>query len=449
MAPIQVLGPAMACMQEIQTECYKLGIPLKTRHREVAPNQYEFAPLFGSVVTQTDQNLMVMQIMDEIAAKHGLAALLIEKPFAGVNGSGKHNNWSISTKCGAQLYNPGDLAEKSGKAEIFPIVMAATVSAIDKFGDLMRMSIASPGNDFRLGAMEAPPAVMSTYLGEQMTAYLTEFMNGDVKPYEPKVTAIDLGCDDLPIIHAPAEDRNRTSPFPYGGHRFEFRAVGSSQNVSLVNTVLNSMMAKQFKEISDRVEAGENAVTVAQELLKAHFKCVFNGNGYDPNSPDKAVELGVTRIDSGVEAICTLTAAKNVELFESMGVFKPEEVEARKEVLLEHYVGVVEMEAICMVDMINQHVVPSLKKAGMDSAAVKSAAGTVEAGLAEVHAADGMEASAKLARTLRLETMGAARKVCDDAEGLCPADCWTLATYKDLFFLDMNKFGFEAHGTCK
>jgi len=439
MAPIHTLGPAMACMKEIQEECYKLGIPLKTRHREVAPNQYEFAPLFGSVVTQTDQNLVVMQIMEEVANKHGLAALLIEKPFAGVNGSGKHNNWSISTKCGAQLYNPGDLTKKSGNSELFPVVMAATVSAIDKFGDLMRMAIASPGNDFRLGAMEAPPAVLSTYLGEQMTKYLEEFMSGDVKEYVPKTTVIPLGVEDLPTIEVPAEDRNRTSPFPYGGHRFEFRAVGSSQNVSLVNTVLNAMMAKQFAAISDRVEAGETPVGVAQDLLKQHFKCVYNGNGYDPAWPDTAVEKGVTRIDSGVDAIDTLKLDKNVDLFTSMGIFTADEVDGRRCILLELYVGVVEMEALTMIDMMNQHVIPSAKAAGMDLAALQAAVKAVQDGIAAVHAGSDESDKAAKARVLRLETMIAARKVCDETEALCPASLWTLATYQQLFFMDMNE----------
>ena len=299
MAPINVVGPAMACMKEIQEQCYKLGIPLKTRHREVAPNQYEFAPEFGSVITQTDQNLVVMQICEEVASKHGLVALLQEKPFSGVNGSGKHNNWSISTLCGAQLLNPGDLTKRSGNPEIFPIVMSAIVAAVDEYGDLMRLAIASPGNDFRLGAKEAPPSVISTYLGTQMTAYLKDFMEGNVYEYKPATTPVDLGVDILPIVHAPAEDRNRTSPFPYGGHRFEFRAVGSSQNVSMVNTVLNALTAKKFAEISEGVEAGKDAVAVAQEMLKKHFKVIYNGNGYDPAWPAEADKLGITHIDSG------------------------------------------------------------------------------------------------------------------------------------------------------
>ena len=440
MAPIHVDGPALACMKEIQEQCYKLGIPLKTRHREVAPNQYEFAPEFGSVITQTDQNLVVMQICEEVATKHGLVALLQEKPFAGVNGSGKHNNWSISTLCGAQLLNPGDLTAKSGNAEIFPVVMAAIVAAVDEYGDLMRMSIASPGNDFRLGAMEAPPSVISTYLGTQMTAYLKDFMEGNVYEYKPVTTPVDLGVDILPVVQAPCEDRNRTSPFPYGGHRFEFRAVGSSQNVSLVNTVLNAATAKYFAVISERIEAGETAVAVAQDLLKKHSKVVFNGNGYDPTWPDEADKLGINHIDSGVEAINTIVAPKNVAMFKEMGVFDEEECAARREILLEAYVGTIEMEVGCMIDMITQYAVPSAKAAGIDSAAMAEGVTQLKAALAGIHGAADTYESAKLCRILRLETMIKVRQIVDDIEAECPANLWSYATYKELLFLDSGKF---------
>jgi glutamine synthetase len=443
MAPIMSEGAALKCMQEIQQECFKMGIPLRTRHREVAPNQYEFAPLFGPVSEHTDENLRIMQIMEEVSFKHGLACLLMEKPFQGVNGSGKHNNWSISAvKKGKQtnLYNPSDLTKMTGKKEVFPIIMAATVAAVDKFGDLMRAAISCPGNDFRLGAMEAPPAVISTYLGASVTDYLQSFVNGDIKEYQPRTKNINLGVETLPQIEAPAEDRNRTSPFPFGGHRFEFRACGSSQNVSMVNTVLAAMMANEFKEMADKVEEGYSAVQVAQALLKAHSKVVYNGNGYDPQWPDKAKARGVCRIDSGVDAVCTLTEQKNIDLFAKTGVLTAEEVHARKDVMLELYVGTVEMEVLAMVDMINQHVIPSMKAAGKPEfvGRLEAGAARLEAGLKVVHAAHDAEKSAKSARQLRLETMIEVRAICDEAESKCPADLWTLATYKELFFLDMN-----------
>ena len=438
MGPISRATTAFDCMRQIQMECFKMGIPLKTRHREVAPNQYEFAPLFGNCISQTDQNLMVMQIIEEVASENGLAALLQEKPFAGINGSGKHNNWSLGTVDGVNLLNPKQINAASKNPEIFPVVMAALVSAIDKHGDLMRLSIASPGNDFRLGAMEAPPAVMSTYLGEDMTKYLMDFMEtGKVEAYVPQKKKLGFGADAISAIEVPAEDRNRTSPFPYGGARFEFRAAGSAQNVSIVNTCLNTMAAEAFQIVADRIEAGESPTAVAQDLLKKHSKVIFNGNGYDPEWPEQAVEKGIWRIDSGVDAIKKLTDAKNTELFEKMGVLTPRECEARKTVLLEHYVGSVEMEAMTMVDMINQHVIPSCKKAELGFVKkLEDSVKTLKKAVGEIHGASDEAEAAALARVLRLDTMIKVREVCDEAEGLCPPSLWTLASYSELLFLD-------------
>mmetsp|Transcript_34832 Transcript_34832/g.75694 ORF Transcript_34832/g.75694 Transcript_34832/m.75694 type:complete len:722 (-) Transcript_34832:66-2231(-) len=439
MAPIKNNTAALAAIKEIQQECFKLGIPLKTRHREVAPNQYEMAPLFGDVRVKADQNLLLMQIADEVCTKHGLAAVFVEKPFAGINGSGKHNNWSICTDTGVNLFNPEQLTKASGNAKTFPIVMAAVVAAIDKYGDMMRMAVACPGNDFRLGAMEAPPAVISTYLGEQMTQFLTKFIEDDSTVYEPSCTPIDMGCSSLPGVVAPAEDRNRTSPFPYGGHRFEFRAAGSSQNVSWLNTVLATMVAHEFAGISAKVEAGETASDVAKALLKTHMKVVFNGNGYDEAWPSRAEKIGLFNIPSGVEAIKRLSVEKNTELFSSMGVLTVEETEARKEILLEHYIGVVEMEVLTMADMISQHVAPSGMSARLNVDSVLAGAEKILAALKAVHDEKNLDEGASLARTLRLETMVEVRKLCDDLEAKVPADQWSLATYKELLFMDMNK----------
>jgi len=304
---------AMACMQEIQHECFMMGIPLKTRHREVAPNQYEFAPFFGTATTQIDQNLMVMQISEEVAARHGLACLNHEKPFKDVNGSGKHNNISLGTNTGVNLLNPAQLLKASGKVDIFPVIMAAMVRSVDLHGDLMRMAIASPGNDFRLGACEAPPAIISTYLGDDVTAYLKDFMETKVaKEYIANSKTIDLGINDIAPFTMPAEDRNRTSPFPFGGHRFEFRAVGSSQNVSMVNTVLCSIWAESFGYLANQIEAGKTPSEAAAQVLEDHWRVIFNGNGYDPAWPTEAGERGIWRIDSGVDAMLRLSAPKNV-----------------------------------------------------------------------------------------------------------------------------------------
>ena len=443
MAPLTSATAALACMQAIQEECFKLGIPLKTRHREVAPNQYEFAPLFGDCRVQTDQNLLVMQIIEETAAKYNLAALLHEKPFAGVNGSGKHNNWSFATVEGLQLLNPKQVLKTTGNPDLFPAIMAAVVRGVDLYGDLLRLSIASPGNDFRLGAMEAPPAVMSTYLGSSLTEYLESYVAGeDVEGYSPTKMRLPFGVKSLRPMDIPSEDRNRTSPLPYGGNRFEFRAAGSSQNVSMINTVLNTITAEGMKVIADRVEAGEDLKAVTQDLLKTHMKCVFNGDGYAPAWPDKAVELGIFRIDSGVDAVAELTADKNIKLFGEMGVLNEEECEARKNVMFDHYVGIVEMEVLCLKDMIQQHILPSCEAS--DSCDVETlqrlqkAATTLVEKAVEVEEAASPEEAAKLAHTLRFGTMEHVRALCDETEASCKADLWTMATYKDLLFLDTH-----------
>merc|ERR1712048_927753 len=446
MGPLSSSTAALACMKEVQRQCYVLGIPLKTRHREVAPNQFEFAPLFGTVTTQIDQNLIAMQILEEVAAQHGLAALLQEKPFNNVNGSGKHNNWSVWTKDNVNLLNPAQLAKASGSSDIFAVVMSALVSAVDKHGDLLRMAIANPGNDFRLGACEAPPAIVSTYLGESMTQYLEGIKNGSGAPYKPGSREQNLGTSCLPPLAMPSEDRNRTSPFPYGGHRFEFRAVGSAQNVSLVNTVLNTITADAFKTFADAIENGKKngdglqaAADITKDALDKHWNVIFNGNNYDENEQRKLTKDGVWRIDSGVDAMCRYTDPKNTELFSSMKVLSAQECEARQTVNLEHYTGVVEMEALCLIDMMNQHVIPAVKACGVGNLAdLQKAVDQVQNGLHGIHAANNSKTKAQLARTLRLQTMVDVRAICDAAEAVVPAANWTLAPYKDLLFLDQT-----------
>lgn len=439
MAPPSLSSPALACMQEIQEQCFKLGIPLRTRHREVAPNQYEFAPMYGDATTQIDQNLMVMQIIEEVATQYGLAALLQEKPFQGVNGSGKHNNWSIGTDDGTNLLNVSELAKRSGNGDIFPVVMSAIMKAVNDYGDLMRMAIASPGNDFRLGACEAPPAIVSVYLGDDMTRYLESFMEGKNVPYQPTTKVLNLGASTLPPLEVPAEDRNRTSPFPYGGHRFEFRAVGSSQNVSLVNTVLATIVAKSFKDFANAIESGVAPQEVARNALKTSWKNVFNGNGYDAANQEALTKAGLWRIDSGVDAICRYTVDKNVKLFEEMQVLSAEECAARQTVMLNHYVGTVEIEALSMIDMINQHVIPSVKNSGVGPLeGLQAAAEELKSAISQIHHTADEKTKAQLARTLRLETMIRVREVCDAAEAVVPASEWTLATYKELLFLDQH-----------
>jgi len=439
MAPLN--QHALLAMKEIQDECFLLGIPLRTRHREVAPNQYEFAPMFGVATSQVDQNLMVMQISDEVCAKYNLACLMHEKPFMGVNGSGKHNNWSLGTTDGINLLNAGQVTKASGNPIVFPTIVAAIVDAVDKYGDLMRCAIASPGNDFRLGACEAPPAILSTYLGEDLTKFLEEFKAGKVGEYKAAKKMLSVGVEGVAPFEVPSEDRNRTSPFPYGGHRFEFRAVGSSQNVSFVNTVLNSITADAFSRFSAAIEGGKKPQDVASEALNASWKTVFNGNGYSLEWRAEAEKRGVWRIDSGVEAMNRLSVEKNIKLFEGLGVLSKVETEARRVIMLGHYVGTVEMEANCMVEMIVQSIIPAVKEADQDTAALAAAAKAVADKLAKVHHEEDPFKKASVARELRLDTMEAARKVCDEAEAICPANLWPMATYKDLLFLDANQDG--------
>ncbi|EKX48707.1 hypothetical protein GUITHDRAFT_68506 [Guillardia theta CCMP2712] len=437
MAPLN--QHALNCLREIQHEAFKLGIPLKTRHREVAPNQYEMAPYFGHVTSQIDQNLLVMQLCEEIAAKYELAALFQEKPFSGVNGSGKHNNWSLGTKEGLNLMNAGQVAEVTGNLDIFPVLIAAVVTAVDKHSDLMRAAIADPGNDFRLGAMEAPPSIISTYLGDSLTEYLEGFKGGKRGEYKPKPRTVDTGCDLFGTLEVPTEDRNRTSPFPYGGHRFEFRAVGSAQNVSMVNTVLNTICADAFKEFADKIEGGMKADDVAAEALKEHWKIIFNGNGYSEEWKAEAGKRGLCRIDSGVEAMEQLGAEKNLEMFAKLGVMSKEELLARRDIALQHYTGLVEIEAGCMIDMITQNIVPSVKETGISTAQMEAECAKVKAKYEELEHEEDPLKKAKIARELRLDVMANARKVVDEVESICPAKSWPFATYRDLLFLDQNQ----------
>lgn len=317
--------------------------------------------------------------------------------------------------------------------------MAAIVKAVAEHGDLMRMAIASPGNDFRLGACEAPPAIISTYLGEDMTKFLEGYMNGDDTPYNPTPKLLNMGASALPPIEIPAEDRNRTSPFPYGGHRFEFRAVGSSQNVSLVNTVLAAISAKSFKEFADAIEAGQTPKAVAQAALKSSWKAVFNGNGYDPANQEMLTKNGVWRIDSGVDAIARFTADKNVHLFEELKILSPVECVARETVMFNHYVGTVEVEVNVMLEMIQQHIIPAVKAAGVGPLQqLEAAVETLKFAALKIHLAPTPKEKAQFARELRLQTMIEVRELCDAAEEVVPPNLWTLATYKELLFLDQH-----------
>jgi len=374
----------------------------------------------------------------------------MEKPFQGINGSGKHNNFSLGTNENLNLFNAKQMARSCTTPDAFAIMMAAVVAALHKHGDLLRMSTATPGNDFRLGAMEAPPAIVSTYLGSSLTAYLDAFRKGTpTTPYAAASKQLSLGVSGIPKVNVPAEDRNRTSPFPYGGHRFEFRAVGSSQNVSMVNTVLCSILASEFALLSKQIETGTPARDVAIKTLNEHWAIVFNGNGYSPEWPIEAAKRGIPNHASCVDAITVLGSPKNVGLFESLKdeegtpVMSAAETRCREAVMLDKYCAVVEMEALCLVDMIKQHVLPSVLKAmaigiTISVEPLKSALKQLEAKMHAMEAAEAGATKARVSRELRMETMASVRAVCDDAEGQIPPEMWTLATYKELLFLDSH-----------
>jgi len=385
----------------------------------------------------------VMELMEEIAAKHGLACLLQEKPFQGVNGSGKHNNFSLATDTGLNLFNAPQSAKLTGGSTVFATIMSAVVQAIHTHGDLMRMAIASPGNDFRLGACEAPPAIVSTYLGQQLTDFLqTVKETKKVGDYVPETKTINVGVESIAPFTVPAEDRNRTSPFPYGGHRFEFRAVGSSQNVSMVNTVLCTMLADSFGKFASEIEAGKAAVDVAASALSAAWPVIFNGNGYSTEWPIEAEKRGIWRIDSGVEAAQQMASEKNVALFNSQSVMTEDETKAHCETMHEQYVGQVLIEAMCMVEMIKTKIHPTAVKCGLPQASdLQKHAKVLAAAIGEIEQEPEAYGKAKLARVLRLEKMEAARGVCDAAEAECPASEWPLATYQELLFLDFTQDG--------
>jgi len=298
------------------------------------------------------------------------------------------------------------------------------------------MAIATPGNDFRLGGMEAPPSIMSMYLGEDLTNYLEALKNGSDASYSPTPKIVELGVCGIPLVSVPAEDRNRTSPFPYGGHRFEFRAVGSSQNVSLVNTVLNTLCASSFKEFSDAIEAGSSPLAVARAALQESWAVISNGDGYDAQNQKEMIDRGLYSL-TNIESIARYTVDKNVEVFERTGVLTRAECSARQTVLYNHYIGIVEMESKTLIDMIVQEIIPAVSQF-VDVSALQASIVHLREAVAAAHHVSDLHERATAWRNIRLGAMLAVRKECDIVEGLSPATAWPIATYKQLLFLDTS-----------
>lgn len=353
-------------MKEVNEELWKLGVSAKTQHNEVAPAQHELAPIFNTTNIATDHNQIVMDILRKVALRHGLVCLLHEKPFAGVNGSGKHNNWSMSTDDGINLLDPGSTPHENAQ---FLVFLCAVIKAVDEYADLLRLSAANPGNDHRLGANEAPPAIISIFLGDQLTDILDQLSNGGAKSCK-QGGSLCIGVSTLPALPKDTTDRNRTSPFAFTGNKFEFRMVGSSASIAGPNFVLNTIVAETLCQIADRLEKANDFNAEVQCLLKEiitnHSRIIFNGNNYSQEWVEEAERRGLPNIKSMVEATKALKDEKNIQVFEKHGVLSKTELEARYEILLESYIKTINIEALTMLDMAKRDIMPAVMKYASD-----------------------------------------------------------------------------------
>ncbi len=349
-------------MHDLDAALWSLGINSKTKHNEAAPSQHELAPIYATTNLAVDQNLLIMEYMKRIAEEHGLVCLLHEKPFAGVNGSGKHNNWSISLDSGKNLVNPGETPEENLQ---FLLIFAAIVRVVDEYADLLRMSVASAGNDHRLGANEAPPAIVSMFIGDELMAVVDSIVDGKSRK-QSKGKMMDLGVPSLPTFRQDTADRNRTSPFAFTGNKFEFRMLGSSQNIALPNIVLNTAIADVLREFADKLEGSDSFDSDVKKIIKEtftkHKRVIFNGNGYSEEWQAEAERRGLPNIKKSYDAFGTFTAEKNIALFERNGVMSRTEIESRKEILYENYAKTVNIEALTMVEMAKREYIPAVEK---------------------------------------------------------------------------------------
>jgi glutamine synthetase len=456
----------LACMAETEMELFKIGVPVKTRHNEVAPSQYEIAPIFENANVAADHQLMIMELLKKIAPKYGLAALLHEKPFAGVNGSGKHNNWSLSDEFGNNLLGPGDTPHDNMQ---FLVFCAAVIRAVDKWQGLLRASIAHAGNDHRLGANEAPPAIISIFLGDMLTDIFEQIeKNGGAKSTKQGGVQ-DLGVSVLPKLPRDAGDRNRTSPFAFTGNKFEFRAVGSSQNIAWPNMVLNAAMADSLESVADELEAatrkGEDLNKAVSKLLtkmiKEHKRIIFNGNNYAESWQKDAAKRKLLNHKNTIDALPELIKPEVVKLLEHFKILNEREVHARYEIFLENYNKTINIEGQLAVLMGNRYILPAAleyqKQIGQSVAAVKAAgASSVQgkkllggytklvdrlktqtdalAGLLE-HSGGSAEKHAKYMRDKVVPAMASLRTTVDQIEVLTPHEIWPLPTYREMLFV--------------
>ncbi len=452
-----------AFMKELDEELWKLGVPAKTKHNEVAPCQHELAPIYDTTNVAIDHNLLTMEMMKKIAPKYGLVCLQHEKPFEGVNGSGKHNNWSLSTT-EENLLDPGDTPMENLQ---FLVFLAAVIKAVDEYADLLRTSVATPGNDHRLGANEAPPAIISIFVGEELEAVIDAIASDS--PYAgPVKMKMDLGVDVLPKFSKDTTDRNRTSPFAFTGNKFEFRMPGSAQNLSDCDTILNTAVAKELKGYADELEGAEDFTSAAIALIKRtirdHRRVIFNGNGYSAEWEEEAARRGLPNKKNTPAALPALIDPKNIALMEEFGVLTKVEMESRYEVELEHYSKIINIEALTMLEMARKQLLPAVnaymsevantaasKLAVSESISVRSETKTLGRLSADADAMsdaiDTLQDAVDAAKALPSESekavafhdnvlpaMDTLRAAADDAETLCGEDYWPLPSYSKMLY---------------
>ena len=452
-----------AFMKDLDEELWKLGVPAKTKHNEVAPCQHELAPIYDTTNVAIDHNLLTMEMMKKIAPKYGLVCLQHEKPFEGVNGSGKHNNWSLSTT-EENLLDPGDTPMENLQ---FLVFLAAVIKAVDEYADLLRTSVATPGNDHRLGANEAPPAIISIFVGEELEAVIDAIASDS--PYAgPVKMKMDLGVDVLPKFSKDTTDRNRTSPFAFTGNKFEFRMPGSAQNLSDCDTILNTAVAKELKGYADELEGAEDftsaAIALVKRTIRDHRRVIFNGNGYTAEWETEAAKRGLPNKKNTPAALPALIDPKNIALMEEFGVLTKVEMESRYEVEMEHYAKVINIEALTMLEMARKQLLPAVnaymsevantaasKLAVSESISVRSETKTLGRLSADADAMsdaiDTLQDAVDAAKALPSESekavafhdnvlpaMDALRAAADDAETLCGEDYWPLPSYSKMLY---------------
>ena len=452
-----------AFMKELDEELWKLGIPAKTKHNEVAPCQHELAPIFDTTNVAIDHNLLTMEMMKKLAPKYGLVCLQHEKPFEGVNGSGKHNNWSMSTTH-ENLLDPGDTPMENLQ---FLVFLAAVIKAVDEYADLLRTSVATPGNDHRLGANEAPPAIISIFVGEELEAVIDAIASDS--PYAgPVKMKMDLGVDVLPKFSKDTTDRNRTSPFAFTGNKFEFRMPGSAENLSDCNTILNTAVAKELKGYADELEKADDftsaAIALVKRTIRDHRRVIFNGNGYTAEWEEEAAKRGLPNKKNTPAALPALIEPKNIALMEDFGVLTKVEMESRYEVEMEHYSKIINIEALTMLEMARKQLLPAVnaymsevattaasKLAVSENLSVRSETKALTRLSADADAmsdaVDELQAAVDAAKTLSDESakavafhddvlpkMDALRAAADDAETICGEDYWPLPSYSKMLY---------------